>query len=411
MKKKLKTLGVIVGITGLAAFVAYCFLYVGDMERFYIPTGSMAPTILGDHIDVVCPTCGYRFAAEAQSVDNGNIRNANCPNCGLPLNINAKTIKIIKGDTILVSKTGILADAEPRRWDVIAFYKPGANEVNYIMRLVGMPGEDVMIEEGNIFTRKAGSGSYGILRKPLDVQESLWRHVWYMDCAPSGGKPAPPWTYESDEMLWKVGFAEILSAKADETFIHFSEPINNDVEYKLRKEYTDLYDVRVKFSVIPENPGGEIVVRILASDEGNTLEARIPVASGDSVIDFNDRKVTTRKGALEVGRENAVAFSHFDQAAYLELNGALVASFEYDSSDSTHRHMIWPVSLGVRRTGAKFRHVKIDRDIYYTEPGEYPEDKSAPGFFVLGDNSISSSDSRMWGRVPKENVFGRVLVD
>ena len=36
---------------------------------------------------------------------------------------------------------------------------------------------------------------------------------------------------------------------------------------------------------------------------------------------------------------------------------------------------------------------------------EVPED----GYFVLGDNSQKSSDSRNWGFVPEENVIGRAI--
>ena len=31
-------------------------------------------------------------------------------------------------------------------------------------------------------------------------------------------------------------------------------------------------------------------------------------------------------------------------------------------------------------------------------------------YFVLGDNSASSKDSRYWGFVPKENLLGEALV-
>jgi len=57
----------------------------------------------------------------------------------------------------------------------------------------------------------------------------------------------------------------------------------------------------------------------------------------------------------------------------------------------------------------------IFKQIYYYNRGEY----SAEGqkivvpkdcYFVLGDNSASSKDSRYWGFVPKEDLLGKAMV-
>lgn len=57
----------------------------------------------------------------------------------------------------------------------------------------------------------------------------------------------------------------------------------------------------------------------------------------------------------------------------------------------------------------------IFNQVYYYNRGEFgaegrkivvPEDS----YFVLGDNSASSKDSRYWGFVPKENLLGEALV-
>ncbi len=57
----------------------------------------------------------------------------------------------------------------------------------------------------------------------------------------------------------------------------------------------------------------------------------------------------------------------------------------------------------------------IFKQIYYYNRGDFgaegqkivvPKDS----YFVLGDNSASSKDSRYWGFVPKENLLGQALV-
>lgn len=55
------------------------------------------------------------------------------------------------------------------------------------------------------------------------------------------------------------------------------------------------------------------------------------------------------------------------------------------------------------------------KDIYYYNRGEYGEVNKKikvpkGSYFVLGDNSASSKDSRYWGFVPKESVIGRAQV-
>ncbi len=57
----------------------------------------------------------------------------------------------------------------------------------------------------------------------------------------------------------------------------------------------------------------------------------------------------------------------------------------------------------------------IFNQIYYYNRGEFaPEGQKirvpADSYFVLGDNSVSSKDSRYWGFVPKDYLLGQALV-
>src|SRR5687767_11303245 len=55
----------------LVAFILAFIFRAFIVEAFVIPTGSMAPTLLGAHIRFDCDDCGYRFDA--------NYRAANTP--------------------------------------------------------------------------------------------------------------------------------------------------------------------------------------------------------------------------------------------------------------------------------------------------------------------------------------------
>ena len=173
------------------AFVLAFLFRTFEAEAFVIPTGSMAPTLMGRHKDVDCPKCGYRYevsASEEESEDGSRptteVIAGMCPMCryvmpmvkNLPeVVLEQRTEKIqhqrsYNGDRILVNKY-LYAFSDPKRWDVVVFKFPGDAKVNYIKRLVGLPGETLRIQNGDIFIKPAGGAAdaeFKIERKPAD---------------------------------------------------------------------------------------------------------------------------------------------------------------------------------------------------------------------------------------------------
>ncbi len=162
------------------AFVLAFLFRTFEAEAFVIPTGSMAPTLMGRHKDLTCPMCGMPFQVSASDeVDPvtgehlgelHEVGSCTCPNCRYsfdcgPLNPQDQSYPSYKGDRILVNKFAYQF-GEPRRWDVAVFKYPGGAATNYIKRIIGLPNETIKISHGDVFVRKKDEAEFQIARKP-----------------------------------------------------------------------------------------------------------------------------------------------------------------------------------------------------------------------------------------------------
>jgi len=167
-------------------------------EAFVIPTGSMAETLLGYQKMVTCPQCKLEFPLNCSSeVDPQDGKNASpvlqcvCPNCQAKIEflnprdpraqLEAQNPNLIpdpgwkSGDRVLVAKYAYEMGQEPERLDVVVFKFPGNSPddsppfpasgpvkkhvpMNYIKRLIGLPGQIIAIHRGKIYFVAAGKG-------------------------------------------------------------------------------------------------------------------------------------------------------------------------------------------------------------------------------------------------------------
>lgn len=175
------------GIESLAIALVLAFLFRSfAAEAFVIPTGSMAPTLMGQHKDLLCKKCNYRYrvGASSESEDlarqRGNLDlvedvvEVTCPQCRYMMSVDPRTaagreFPTYGGDRILASKFPY-EFTEPNRWDVLIFKFPGKAQDNYIKRLVGLPNETVKIDRGDLFFKTADEAKY---RRDLRPPEKL----------------------------------------------------------------------------------------------------------------------------------------------------------------------------------------------------------------------------------------------
>ena len=196
-------------VAGLAALLVRGF----EAQAFVIPTGSMAPTLMGRHKEVACPQCGFVFAVNASGEVEGPalrpVFSGICVNCRHQAR-NLDEAPSFKGDRILVSMfpydlPSLPGARPPDRLDVVVFGYPEQPETHYIKRLVGLPGETVRVHHGDLFIKPPGAEDFRLLRKPMDHLRSMQIAVYDDDHQPRALRDRAEWRrWAADGGGWSV---------------------------------------------------------------------------------------------------------------------------------------------------------------------------------------------------------------
>jgi signal peptidase I len=190
----------------IVAFILAFLFRAFVAEAFVIPTGSMAPTLMGAHKDLTCNQCGsqYQVGASLEFQSDTGARTGNYVTGSTssicravnPIDFQDPNQATFSGDRILVSKFDYVF-SKPQRWDVLVFKFPEEARMNYIKRLVGLPGEDVMIREGDIYVKSHQQANWGIARKPPTKIMAMRQPV------SDTGHPAPELIKRGYPSLWQ----------------------------------------------------------------------------------------------------------------------------------------------------------------------------------------------------------------
>ncbi len=118
------------------------------VEAFIMPTVSMAPTLLGQHRRGACAVCGeLAFCSTPSPSGTDPYRDRMiCAKFFHTSNGEIHGEHVFQQDRFLAIKF-----FTPRRWDVIVFRNPAKPSQFFAMRLVGLPGERIHIEDGFVW--------------------------------------------------------------------------------------------------------------------------------------------------------------------------------------------------------------------------------------------------------------------
>lgn len=446
----------------ILAFVFRAFV----MEAFRIPTGSMADTLKGAHFRLRCQQCGYaydhgfvpgRYGLLEDTIPAGEAEPpvTRCPSCGYYHRSRPK-MPVANGDRILVLKC-IYQFAEPKRWDVTVFKNPPEPSINYIKRLIGLPGEEVQIIDGDIYI----DGQ--IARKPPKIQNELWMPVY-----DNNYQPVRPRERFFNNHRWRQPFRNadgstwIADDQMSPTIFRLDPPegqadrINTllyDTEYGNDFSATYAYDeierhgsmpvcsdLMVSFSCLADSPQANIGIAL--SKYETTYRAQLDLESHKLTVTAQQRgyepvevdSITIDKAPADGPK--LLSFANVDHRLIFEYAGA---KWTHDlgrgPGDAGAQADIEPRVEIFGSGRLTLSNVAIFRDIHYTErqygtsgsPGRATTESFVLGedeFFVLGDNSPNSEDCRWWyrpglanpgvdeyrtGVVPRDYLVGKAL--
>ncbi len=381
-------------------------------EGFVIPTGSMAPTLMGQHIRTRSQFTGAEVAVgldpdgrpprdwQSRMVDP--MLGPNYPGTGVPAASPAPRM----GDRIFVVKS-LYPFSQPHRFDVVVFKNPtdptGPAE-NYIKRLIGLPNETVWLADGDVFTRSDGNRDFEVRRKPEHVQRAVWQPVFDSDFVPlhpmSLGRPynGPPWIATPAEQ-WTIddvrSFRCETADRAELSWRWSSREIDDWTPYNMLtagaggRQTIPVSDVRVAAAIVADAAGFSTTLRLHARRHVFEFSLRDNQAILRMIDEDEAAEVlaqtATPLAAPAPGRVANVEFWHVDQAMSIYIDGELVAQQTYDWT--AEQRLRWAVgvedesvdaqSLVAQRPrqpliswsfeGAPFtlHRVRVDRDLHY----------------------------------------------
>ena len=425
-------------------------------EGFVIPTGSMAPTLMGQHMRLTSPATGFSYPADAgPAMEAARQLGRNYRNFGRALSDPMLSVdnplaqignddimnQSSMGDRVLVLKY-LYAFQDPQRWDVVVFKNPtdpNGDAANYIKRLIGLPSEQLLILDGDVFTAPLGAdrSKFEIQRKPEHVQRAVWQEVHDSDFAPidlaaigkAWGRPWPGVPWETSGLNFGTkGNARAWSHEGDGPASLFWRwdvmPINDFASYNIWRDVPTsrrfpVSDVRVSMAIAADAP------EKLATTY--TLETRkralvYSIAAGKATL----RVERAREGSadvVEVLAEKSVEFNtpsqgipfdvefwHVDQRMSMWINGREIVQLDYafasleerltasfngrtleDYLRTTQQPTAPKLEISFVGSPLTLHRVRVDRDLYYqpamlnTDPrSQFVENGPAMSGFAVG---------------------------
>ena len=314
-----------------------------------------------------------------------------------------------------------------------------------------------------------------IARKTAEAQEALWFLVYNHDYPPQTPDPYQP--------RWEPAYGADSGWDTESRRVRFEDrglerdhielkgkAISAESAYNIQRRYSPpVEDQRVSFVMTPRTNEGTLRIRLRKG--GRTFWATIEMNGRVAITESADGRapsgtinLASQLPPFTMGHAVAIRFENVDYRLALRVrNKEVLATSSEPTSDAFYgpnvtqlrrRQRVQPSSPPrIYGAGATFElsHLVVDRDVYYYHPGnrghrlnrrgvlvtlpwaprggwgspESPMFLREDEYFMLGDNTAASKDSRLWdqwgphlesrgenfqlGTVPGDQLIGKAF--
>lgn len=384
------------------AFIIAMFVKLFLFEIYKVPTSSMEPTILGD-----CYIRG-EDASRCFSQPVGKM--------------------LWSGDRVLVSKIAHIFGGI-KRFDPVGFHHPLQRNIVFVKRVVGLPGEDITVIDGEVFYRKESDPQdiYKIAKKPMDIQESIWVPVNI------GIKEKPLVDYFNVKNARYDLNSETFRINSYQARLELKKPIQNRFYSDELLDTDDVRDIKLFLQVQPFEKKGESVIIYFYAQTKIYLKINFKDSYIRMIVKENGKKLfDDRRGinvseyyptsfallvfdgevVLKVNQKVTLQYTVMDTVTIRKITTANGFTYEHEDFNKILRRLlpylspqqVFPqgrlLNISFNDFDGEIKKLKLFRDIHYINKGgvsnRYVLHVPDKNYFVMGDHSTNSYDSREW---------------